>query len=305
MRDINLSIIIPHYNSPKTLEVLLDSIFECNPDKVEAIVVDDNSDKYLEEYRECKKKFLDCNVHFFVNDTGKKSAGASRNVGIENATGKWILFADADDYFVNSWFDIVSEYFCENLDVVFFLPTSKNLKTGKQGVREIPYVTRINEYLSKNQGAEARLRYEFNVPWSKLIRKSLIDQNKIRFDSTRYSNDVMFSAKIGYHLKSFIVDERTIYCVTEGENTLTKSMSESTYYIRTEVFINKYIYLKDRLSKEEWESIPTKNEPLKYLYKVIQRKYGLKTLLKYIKLYHVKNIPIITRYTFLIPFKGM
>ena len=49
---IQLSIIIPHYNSPETLEVLLQSI----PDipEIEVLVIDDNSNLKLNDYSRCK-----------------------------------------------------------------------------------------------------------------------------------------------------------------------------------------------------------------------------------------------------------
>lgn len=305
MREYNLSIIIPHFNSPHTLTVLLDSILKEANDGVQVIVVDDNSTKYQDEYEAVRAAYESDQCLFLTNNTGKKGAGASRNVGLDHAKGQWLLFADSDDYLVEGWFAAVSDYFLSKFDLIFFLPTSLNLQSGKAGTREKPYTDRLLNYLNDVPGAESRLRFDFNVPWTKMINKTIVDENKIRFDETRNGDDAMFSAKVGLCSERIKVDERILYCVTEGENTLTSTPDENAYYIRTEVFANKYLYLREHLTKKQWEELPTKNEPLKRLYRVIQRRYGLKALFRYIRLFRTKGIPIITKYTFMIPFKGM
>lgn len=52
----NLSIIIPHYNTPELLYKLIDSIPQ-SPD-VQIIVVDDNSNHHLQILTELQKKVL-------------------------------------------------------------------------------------------------------------------------------------------------------------------------------------------------------------------------------------------------------
>jgi len=93
----NLSIIIPHYNTPELLYKLIDSIPQ-SPD-VQIIVVDDNSNHHLQILTELQKKYCDL-VQFYTNNTRRKGAGTCRNIGLQHADGKWILFADADDFFM-------------------------------------------------------------------------------------------------------------------------------------------------------------------------------------------------------------
>ncbi len=95
-----ISVIIPTYNVEKYIEVCINSVINqtIGFDNIELIVVDDcstdNTYKILEEY--CKKY-----NNFFLFKTDKKSGvgGKPRNIGINNAHGKYLMFSDADDFF--------------------------------------------------------------------------------------------------------------------------------------------------------------------------------------------------------------
>ena len=86
------SIIIPHYDIPDLLMRCLKSIPVS--EDIQVIVVDDNSpdaDTYLERYPELSRPYLE-----FIRTTKGGGAGYARNVGLDHAKGKWLLFADAD-----------------------------------------------------------------------------------------------------------------------------------------------------------------------------------------------------------------
>lgn len=247
-----LSIIIPHYNAPLLLMNLLQTIPSA-PD-IQVIVIDDNSDKFYTSKLNKVKKYK--NVEFYYNLTGIKGAGACRNIGINKAKGDWLLFADADDYFINNFYSIVKQYFNSEYDVVFFVPTSVNLNDGAKAKRHLNYKKRILNYKrNPTLGSENDLKYKFSVPWSKLINRDFIIQNNIKFDEVIASNDVMFSTQVGYHLKKFEVSREEIYCVTRSDGTLTRSMSKEIFESRLNVFINYNNYLKSKLTQLEYNAL--------------------------------------------------
>src|SRR5690554_6731034 len=89
-----LSIIIPHYNNPQGLLRLLNSIPIRND--LDIIIIDDEStyDNQI-QIKEIIRKFK---YRFYINNN-LNSAGTCRNIGIEKSVGKYLLFADDDDYF--------------------------------------------------------------------------------------------------------------------------------------------------------------------------------------------------------------
>lgn len=249
---IDLSIIIPHYNSTESLKKLLHTI----PDKreIQVLVIDDNSDKEEQKNIEkLKRDFERKNVVFLKNDTGKKGAGTCRNIGMSHAQGEWLLFADADDFFVENFYQVVQKYLHSNNDVVFFKPTSIEMDTGKLSDRHVSFAELIDNYAkTKSRAAELSLRYRFDVPWSKLIKRKLIQDHSILFDEVIAANDVMFSTKVGYYLKNFEVSDETIYCVTRNKGSLTMTISNETFESRLNVYIRRYNFLKKRLNKEDF-----------------------------------------------------
>lgn len=289
---MKLSIIIPYHNNAENIEKLLDSILsECND--AEIIVVDDNSTKGIETYENTVTKYRE-RVLFCNNDSGVAGAGAARNVGLSRATGEWLLFADSDDYFLKGWYDAVSDYFGSKYDIVFFSPTSADYKTGKVGNRHEMYAKEVAAYIDTdgNTDAERHLRWVFIVPWSKLIRRSIVSANKIKFDEVMYANDVMFSVKTAFFADKIAADRREIYCVTENDSSLTTDESEKAWGIRHEVFCKKNLFLREHLNKEDYRFIKLTMGSYERLRTARKRKCGLKNLLKYCHMYRIYKVPV-------------
>ncbi len=242
-----VSIIIPHYNSIQLLRKLLKSI-PCS-DVIEIIVIDDKSDREKEQWDKLIVEDQFKHVLFLSNSTNIKSAGTCRNIGIKYAKGKWLLFADADDYFLNGFYDIIEKYLNLDYEVVFFTPTSIILDTNQLGDRHIQYSNIITNFLNDNNlKSELLLKYNFHSPCSKLIKKDFIKKYKIVFDEVIASNDVMFSTKVGYHLENFFVSTKEIYCITRGIGSLTVNFRKDIYFARLNVFFKQFNYLKKKLS---------------------------------------------------------
>lgn len=270
MIPINYSVVIPHYNSQDSLEVLLSSI-PPRPD-IEIIVVDDNSGVSLSG---TKEKFN--HVHFFINNSGNKGAGAARNIGVANATGRFLLFADSDDFFTDDAFSILDEYTeaDKGFDLIYFSPRSISQVGGKSS-RHKRYSLLVSDYI--NDG-DATIRYMFHVPWSKLISKNLLVDNSIEFDEVLASNDVNFSLKVGLSAANIEADLRPIYCVVDKPGTLTKVKSEAVIDSRFDALCryNDYLIAKGEISRLYAMSGHLKNALkfgfYKFLYRFFYCKY--------------------------------
>ena len=95
MKDEFISIIIPVYNVKEYLKRCVDSVLNQSYKNIEVILIDDGStdgsEKICDEYAKKDKRVV-------VVHQKNSGVSASRNKGIELATGKYLSFIDADDY---------------------------------------------------------------------------------------------------------------------------------------------------------------------------------------------------------------
>lgn len=287
----NISIIIPHYNSVQLLIKLLKTIPE-QPD-IQVLIVDDNSTDSLDEAKQYIENRAIKNIDILFNDTGKKGAGVSRNIGLNKANGKWLLFADADDYFLQGWYDIVLPYLNSDYDMVYFSPTSIDIRTNKISSRHIMYSELVEKYYKKrSQRSLLELKYCFCTPWSKLIRRKIVEDNCIFFDEVPASNDIMFITKTAFNSQTVECVMNEIYCVTRGGSSLTSKRDKSKFMSRIEVLVNRYTYLRNNLSKREFKMVHMDRYALGKLVDIVLEKWGIKTFLEVVSIYRRNRIAI-------------
>lgn len=97
--NIRFTIIIPLYNKEDYIEKCLVSILNQTYNNFEIIIIDDKStDSSLKIVKNIIGKYSDDRIKLFKN---KKNNGVSfsRNRGLNNSTGEYIIFLDADDEF--------------------------------------------------------------------------------------------------------------------------------------------------------------------------------------------------------------
>lgn len=235
------SIIIPHKNIPLLLKRCLDSI----PvrDDVQIIIVDDDSDP----------KVVDFNNFPGVNRPGVqcifekegKGGGYARNIGLRYATGKWLLFADADDFFNYCINDILNEYKDSPYDIIYFKGNSVDTNTYTETYRAKHVNQWIDMYGKDKDKAELKLRYQFGEPWCKLIKRELVEKYNIHFDEIPIHNDTRFSYLSGFHAKTVGVDKRALYCVTTRNGSVSLGADEEKILQRIKVFAELYLFLRN------------------------------------------------------------
>ncbi|MBO5177000.1 MAG: glycosyltransferase [Lachnospiraceae bacterium] len=188
-KEVLVSVIIPVYNVEKYIEQCLDSVLNQKMKNIEVICIDDcstdNSFAILKKYEE-----RDSRVKVIRNSINR-SAGASRNTGIEMASGKYIHFLDSDDWVEEEIYQ--KAYGCieeSGADVCIFLCNKyDNVSDELASPVWFPYMTGTTMKFEENY------RHFFNtavVPWNKLFRAEFIKQKNIRFDEITCANDRTF-----------------------------------------------------------------------------------------------------------------
>lgn len=241
MEQYIYTIIIPHHNIPILLKRCLQSIPKRKD--LQTIVIDDKSDdKYITELEQLEKEFPHVYFHYLEKNGG---GGKARNIGLQLAKGKYILFADADDYFNYCLNSVLSNYENSNYDIIFFDANSIETDTYKATWRSLHLNRMIRLYKKNPQKAKFNLKYAFGEPWCKMVQRKLIQVNHISFDETPIHNDTKYSYLVGFYGKNIHVDERAIYCVTDRINSVSKSISEEKLLIRTIIFSKANAFFKE------------------------------------------------------------
>jgi glycosyltransferase involved in cell wall biosynthesis len=288
-----LSIIIPHYNN---WDMLMDLIKSIPPsEEIEVIVVDDKSS--IEDKQALHTILSFPHVKLYSNDTNVKGAGKARNIGLSRATGEWILFADSDDKFSIDFLENIKPLFTSKSDVIFFNPGSFSEFNTDVSDRHIRYSQYINDYLSKNEkDMELALRYKFIVPWSKMIRHSLIKEHNIKFEEIMVSNDILFSAKIGYYAKEIEAKNIKIYSVRLREGSLTSQVNSNTLKVRFNAWLDYHNFLKINLNDSDFNSLSLNS--FSFLKKIIKVDNKTKCFMYIVKKSFLNKVPVIDRRLF-------
>ena len=211
---INYSFIIPHHNSPDLLNRLLDSIPQ--RDDIEIIVVDDNSntDKKPQIDRADVKTI-------FVNAEESKGAGRARNIGIKEATGKWLLFADADDYYINNHIEKFDQLKESDYDIIFF-----NCESNLDSLSTV-FQNGLEKLKTGHKRARANFKHLSNTPWNKMYKRQFVIVNDIQFEETPIQNDAYFVHKASSLTDNFHYINAKLYFYEMNDNGITKKKKRS------------------------------------------------------------------------------
>ncbi len=267
----NYSVIIPHKNSPKLLHRLLDSI--PRRDDLQIIVVDDNSDPEIVDFNNFPG-LNDSHVELYFDKMGK-GAGHARNVGLEHAKGKWLVFADADDYFYPNAFSVIDKKISEeNYDIIYFYCNSRDGETGELISERLPDIKR-----GIDNSDYDLLKYKSYVPWGKVVRAELVELHHIRFEEIEASNDIMFSTKVGYYSSKVGTISDCLYCCTRNSSSLYFSPSNSRIKTRIcagrriNVFMEKHGIVEYRYDTIEYVFYFFPKHPLLFIWAVWHGRY--------------------------------
>ncbi len=213
----NYSIIIPHYNNVDDLRRCLDSV----PDRedVQIIVVDDNSDPTKVDFDRFPGLGRKNTEVVFSKGENGKGPGYARNVGINRAQGRWIVFCDSDDYLLPETTDAMDEYKDSDVEVVYF-KVAKKTWDGEFSSYEM-FNSAIDE--AKKQNKPDPISYGVPSPIAKFMKRDFLLKNNIRFQQITGGDDILFSVRIAIALKQYALSDTQLYCVVDRPGSLTRN----------------------------------------------------------------------------------
>ena len=258
--SIVYSIIIPHKNCLSLLNRCINSI--PNRDDVEIIVVDDNSYE-VEKPTNLGDRVIVVNL----NREMSKGAGRARNIGMKYAQGRWLLFADADDYYTDYFSKFLDDYKNALFDVVYYNAHIVDMRQKYIRKQNIGYSEKIVQ--ANNKQIIDEIKFLYTMPWNKMVSKELIKKYNIQFEEIIQGNDIFFSYQVGYYSKNIEIDIRYIYNYYFQDNTITNhnwNKEKCICYISNIYKTNKF---KQFLGYNKW-----KVNPILKLIKLLIKNYS-------------------------------
>lgn len=227
---MKLSIIVPVYNSEKTIKRCLDSIARQSFSNYELIIINDGSkDNSLNIINE----FIENNKHLDIKLINQENLGnsKSRQIGINKAKGEYVGFVDSDDYIDKDYYHSFFDYINNNdVDVVCsdFLLNDKRNKYNKTCLID---GLKAKEMLLNHEGV-----YQYTC--NKVFKRELL--NDLEYEDVCYIGEdfILVMQVLDKTDKVAIIDEAGYhYCL--NDNSLTKKSYNDNHYQMYVVF-NKY-----------------------------------------------------------------
>lgn len=179
MKNIGISVIIPAYNAKDYIKDCLNSILNQTYNNIEIIVVDDCSTDNTVEI----VKSIDSNIKLFSTPKNSRQ-GAARNIGIDHATGDYILFVDSDDTLSNNQIieKVVHKLEEENNPDILYLGFKM---VGRRDLEIIPDEENTQKPFRLGENKYINV---FSICW----KTDLVKSNNIRFLEGIMYEDVYF-----------------------------------------------------------------------------------------------------------------
>lgn len=218
MINPNISIIIPIYNAEKSLHRCIDSIVNQSYKNWELLLINDgstdNSSTICDEYVQQDKR-----IKVFHKPNGGVSS--ARNIGLDNAKGKWITFVDSDDLLANE--ALCLDWPTLNEDFILF-PFYFCYRNGKSDMYVLDSVGKIDNLKLFYERELGHL--SFRNPWSKLFKNELI--GNLRFDEQiRCGEDTLFVLNYLGKIKTCNVQRKAFYLFNQDEKEFHEKYLQS------------------------------------------------------------------------------
>lgn len=203
VKDSLIDIIIPVYNSKKTLLRTLCSVaLQKNFDKFKVYLVVDCDDSNYDYEIDFVKDYLDITLYRLNRNVGP---GQARQYGINHSNSPYIMFIDSDDYLYNPFVLFELSRFIEQNDYDLIISNFIYQRDNEVSVRSA------------------------DLTWlhGKVYKRNFLNGNGIEFNDTRANEDNGFNRLILLNLPKKININLTTYVYSENSESITRRNNRS------------------------------------------------------------------------------
>ena len=181
------SIVIPVYNAEKFVLKAIESLKDQTYQNIEVIVINDgskdNSESIILDFKKSNPKFN--LIYKKIENSGPSTA---RNTGIDLASGDYICFLDADDFYDIHLFEEIEKMISKDIDVLYFGFNEYN----ENNELEMKFTDEF-KYFDNLSGIEMAKKKFLKETWinncNAIYRLKLLNDNNIRYITGVYSGE--------------------------------------------------------------------------------------------------------------------
>ena len=225
-----VSIIVPVYKVEEYLDECIESLVNQTYRNIEIILVDDGSPD------NCPKMCDDWvarDDRIKVIHKSNSGVSSARNEGLNVANGAWIWFVDSDDTVSITALEKLTKY-VDDVDLVVF-----NAKVDKLYVKD------------KNFFDDYYFKYQFGFePWNKLYKKSIIENNNLKFDTQEtIGEDLLFNITYYQYANTYKFTILKYYNYRVREDSAMQSNNEMRIEQQLRLYAKIYKIYKEKLDE--------------------------------------------------------
>lgn len=252
--DYLVSVIMPMYNRAHIVGRALESVFRQSLKEIEILVVDDGStDDSVAVVKEYQKE----HPNLFLFEAAHGGPGPARNVGIQNARGKYIAFLDSDDFVPERAYELLYRPAEENEWDFVVGQVARKIDTVNQGKWYVPegIAQVIRSYVGKNCAGNYDIPLKNPSIWNRLIRREFILRHDLLFSNELFGEDMVYNLRLfGAAERATTIDE-VVYCYETnysdaGSTITTMALEPVLSGMRS---VASYVLFFDSMGRIDWE----------------------------------------------------
>lgn len=246
--EIKVSVIMPVYNSENFIKQTAEYVMNQTLKEIEIIFVDDGStDRTREILEDISKEDSRVKVLHQQNSY----AGAARNYGFRESSGKYVVFWDADDIFLPEALEKMYLKIEEDHADICICPADYYDNNTEKVLKNNVYIKydMIPEKtpFSRKDVENVLFNFSTNVPWNKMFRRELIIDNHLEYQQIQRANDNYFVMTAFFFAETFTYIKDPVIQYRINLSTSLIGSNSKTPLCVYEAYKKTY----DRLKEEE------------------------------------------------------
>ncbi len=223
-----ISIIIPVYNGEQFLCRCIDSIINQTYKNYEIIIINDGS---TDRTKQIIEKYVECESRIIFIDKINSGVSDSRNIGIDNASGDYITFIDADDWLEKDTLETMNKLLEKNeYDVIrynYYTNYSNEVQEKSEYDIEIKDQKLEKEKIEKIMLPQILTGQMPAYVWLLLIKKRVINKTKKFNTELAMMEDTIFYVNLLTNIDNIYICSKNLYHYYYDMNSASHSFKNA------------------------------------------------------------------------------